>query len=194
MGTPWPYILMHVFWSNIDSDVFCCFYCLILLVATYLPLWRKKNNFPSVFLGSWLRTPVVIIIFKSLIQGKQIEFSNVRDITLSHEKLSNSLKWPKPPYSIPSSAKDKRKWWDLGKPVMQCSQIRSNNQVYGCYANLSLHLLLWLQFLEMKEYTPIPGTEREIPLQMEIFLINRDVSDKRVTSTWFSFSPMPAVS
>ena len=72
-----------------------------------------------------------------------------------------------------------------GESVAGGYQEKHSKQVSGCYADLSPQLLIDKSFWKFS-YPSFPGTERETSLQMEISLINVNISYKRATATKFS--------
>lgn len=74
-----------------------------------------------------------------------------------------------------------------GTPTWEVIRQSTINWRYGDFSDLNTCLLHW--YLSRFSHPSPPGTGRKIPLQMEISLINVNVSYKRVTSTGFhSFS------
>lgn len=102
----------------------------------------------------------------------------------SHENWTTPHKCPSHHLKNQLQLKTKENIWGY---LIWCYQAWYSKVGYVCYEDLSLCLLLWWQFLEIKSYLPLPGTEREIPLKMEISLINVNVSYKRVILLGYQF-------
>ena len=87
---------------------------------------------------------------------------------------------------IPSPAIGKRWWWGRGtQPVMigfHEEHTKQRQWLLCRFKSLPSPLIRISRF----DHLFLPSIEREIPLQMEISLVNINVSYKRVPPTWFS--------